>query len=173
MAKKVSLFAKSAPVLLLAVTDYAAAGATGPTVTWAPVGSTPVPTLGTWALMMLIALFALVAFRAWREAPNALRSVLLLAMAGSAGGVALWTSDVESSAMIVPTASCEGSYTVETDSQPVELENNCGAPVVLSIGSCSDGDILTCWVNNTACAQSGDQLANGQRLTLPYCALDF
>ena len=81
-------------IVLLSGSQLSLAGATdpiGPVVSWAPVASTPVPTLGTWALLMLSILLAVIALRTWREAPTVLGSMLLVAAAGLSGGSLLWS----------------------------------------------------------------------------------
>lgn len=153
---------------LMASADYAAAGAAGPVVTWEPLTISSVPSLSTWAVVMLSVLVAILALRGWRESPNVLRSLLVLAMAGSAAGGVLWVDRVNSSALVVPTNTCEGSHTVNSST---ELENNCGETVVLTVQSCPTDYELICYNTAVECAQSGDTLPNGSTIWLPNCSI--
>ena len=160
---------KVSSISLLAVGDNAVAGlAPGPVVSWGPLNISAVPTLGTWALVMLAMLLAIFALRAWRESPNILRSVVVLAMAGATAATAVWTGEVKSSAYVVQTNECRGSITVGSST---ELENNCGETVVLSVGSCSTDRELICYNTAVECARSGDLLPNGSRVLLPNCVV--
>lgn len=157
-------------IVLLSGSQLSLAGATdpiGPVVSWAPVASTPVPTLGTWALLMLSILLAVIALRTWREAPTVLRSMLLVAAAGLSGGSLLWSEDATSGRVDLLTgASCEGS--VDVPEVGTWLENNCGETVVLTVGSCASGETL----DDLEGAKTGDLLKNGENTALPHCLPD-
>lgn len=153
---------------LLSFSQFSLAGIPGPVVSWEPVASTAVPTLGTWALLMLSMLIAVIALRTWREAPTVLRSILLVAAAGLSGGSLLWSDDVKSGVVseVFTGAGCEGSITVENGS--TGLVNNCGQTVVLTVGSCPEGEVKTSALDDNW-AETGDLLEDGSQVALPYC----
>lgn len=154
-------------LLPLLVSQHSLAGAeTGPLVSWAPLPD-KVPTLSTWALIMLAVLIAVLALRTWREAPNVLRSLLLLAVVGVSGSSLLWTGDAKSGVVEFTTTNCTGSLNVQGTG--TGLVNNCGATVVLTVGSCAAGRSLTCWNSPNPCAATGDKLVNGGQKALPHC----
>jgi len=161
----------AAAAVLWGVSQQASAGAlqiSGPDVSWEPVASTPVPTLSTWALIMMSILLAIIAVRTWREAPNVLRSVLVVAAAGLSSSSLLWSDDAKSgfATDILTGSGCEGSITV-TDGFH-RLENNCGQTVVLTVGSCDEGEVLG-HDASPSWAETGDLLEDGLMIALPYC----
>ena len=157
--------------LLLPFSQHTLAGAAspGPVVSWEAVASTPVPTFGTWALLMLSLLLAIIALRTWREAPNVLRSILVVAVSGFTVGSLLWTENVESGVIseIFTGSDCEGSITVENAS--TGLINNCGETVILTVGSCPEGQVFVSSLSDNW-AETGDLLEDGAQIALPACA---
>lgn len=152
---------------LLSFSHFSLAGVSGPVVSWEPAASTPVPTLGTWALLMLSILLAVIALRTWREAPTVLRSMLLVAAAGLSGGSLLWSDEAKSGFTEIFTgAGCEGSITVEDGA--TGLVNNCGQTVVLTVGSCPEGEVKDSALA-TSWAETGDLLEDGSQVALPFC----
>lgn len=121
---------------------------------------------------MLSLLLAIIALRTWREAPSMLGSVLVVAVSGFTVGSLLWTEKVESGVIsqIFTGSDCEGSITVENDF--TGLINNCGETVVLTVGSCPEGQLFTSGLADNW-AETGDLLEDGAQIALPVCTTPF
>jgi hypothetical protein len=104
------------------------------TMTWG--SGAAVPTLGTWGLLALAVLLAVVAFRLLRKEPALLRGLALIAASGALVVASLGGRELVAGAISTPieASACQGSetYTANGAVPPPCFVNNCGAPVTVS-----------------------------------------
>ena len=104
---------------------------------WSGPGATGVPTMSTYATLLLAVLLALVVFRVFRKRSLLVRAIAPLAAVGVAASFAVMTEQLIAGISMVPAiegSSCTGSetYTVTGDMPPPCFVNTCGSPVTVS-----------------------------------------
>ena len=106
-------------------------------INWSGSGTTAVPTMSTYALLLLAVLLALIVFKLARGQSSLIRAVAPLAAFGVAAAFAVMTENPVAGGVAPPTiggASCSGSetYTVNASTPPPCFVNTCGSPVTVS-----------------------------------------
>ena len=104
---------------------------------WSGPGATGVPTMSTYATLLLAVLLALVVFRVFRKRSLLVRAIAPLAAVGVAASFAVMTEQLIAGISMVPAiegSSCTGSetYTATGDMPPPCFVNTCGSPVTVS-----------------------------------------
>ena len=104
---------------------------------WSGPGATGVPTMSTYATLLLAVLLALVVFRVFRKRSLLVRAIAPLAAVGVAASFAVMTEQLIAGIPMAPAiegSSCTGSetYTVTGDMPPPCFVNTCGSPVTVS-----------------------------------------
>ena len=106
-------------------------------VNWSGPGATGIPTMSTYATLLLAVLLALVVFRVFRKRSLLVRAIAPLAAVGVAASFAVMTEQLIAGISMVPAiegSSCTGSetYTATGDMPPPCFVNTCGSPVTVS-----------------------------------------
>ena len=114
--------------------DWAVSNPAAPPV---PIPPAVVPTMGTYAIIVLAVLLAVVVFRVSRNRGSFIRAVAPLATFGIAASFALVSESPVAGIVIVPPidgSSCNGSetYTADAPSPPPCFVNSCGSPVTVT-----------------------------------------
>ena len=104
---------------------------------WSGPGATGVPTMSTYATLLLAVLLALLVFRVFRKRSLLVRAIAPLAAVGVAASFAVMTEQLIAGIPMAPAiegSSCTGSetYTVTGDMPPPCFVNTCGSPVTVS-----------------------------------------
>ena len=106
-------------------------------VNWSGPGATGIPTMSTYATLLLAVLLALVVFRVFRKRSLLVRAIAPLAAVGVAASFAVVTEQPIAGILgqsAIGISSCSGSetYTATTSQAPPCFVNTCGSPVTVS-----------------------------------------
>ena len=104
---------------------------------WSGPGATGIPTMSTYATLLLAVLLALVVFRVFRKRSLLVRAIAPLAAFGVAASFAVMTEQPIAGVMgpaAIDGSSCSGSetYTADAAIAPPCFVNTCGSPVTVS-----------------------------------------
>ncbi len=105
-------------------------------ITWAAQVPEAVPTMGTYAILMLAALLAVVVYRLTRNQGWLVKAIAPLLAFGVTASAIIGTQSSIAGLAVPPVdaSDCSGSqtYTAETNSPPPCFSNTCGKPVEVS-----------------------------------------